>query len=151
LPPVVVQSPNEPIGQRARPARKAPVIKANVTGTASQTMTEASGEAATSGQGAPAIPGIGNSGPAIGVGAFTLGQFDMIGGSTITNQAMWTFNRKSLGQAVNLLPGVTWLSTGAPSINSSGARNEGDIFVRGFNRFQVPLSIDGVRGKQQTG
>jgi outer membrane receptor protein involved in Fe transport len=37
------------------------------------------------------------------------------------------------------------LSTGAPSINSSGSRNEGDIFVRGFNRFQVPLSIDGVR------
>jgi iron complex outermembrane receptor protein len=36
-------------------------------------------------------------------------------------------------------------STGAPSINSSGSRNEGDIFVRGFNRFQVPLYMDGVR------
>jgi len=34
---------------------------------------------------------------------------------------------------------------GAPSINSSGARAEGDIFVRGFDRFQVPLSVDGVR------
>ena len=69
----------------------------------------------------------------------------MIGGSTVTNEAMFTYNKGSLGQAVNILPGVVWAPTGAPSINSSGARAEGDIFVRGFDRFQVPLSIDGVR------
>ena len=69
----------------------------------------------------------------------------MIGGSTVTNEAMWTYNKESLGQAVNILPGVVWASTGAPSINSSGARAEGDIFVRGFDRFQVPLTVDGVR------
>ena len=28
----------------------------------------------------------------------------MIGGSTITNEAMWTYNKESLGQAVNILP-----------------------------------------------
>lgn len=62
----------------------------------------------------------------------------MIGGSTVTNEAMWTFNKKSLNQAVKILPGVS-------STNSGGSRNEGDIYVRGFNRLQVPLSIDGVR------
>ena len=126
LPPVVVQAPSEP------PRRKG-----------KRQITPAS-------TGAPAEPGISDiagtvvvEGPA--VAPFTLGQLDMIGGSSITNEAMYTFNKNALGQAVNILPGVTWLSTGAPSINSSGSRNEGDIFVRGFNRFQVPLSIDGVR------
>ena len=42
-----------------------------------------------------------------GVGVYTLGQLDMIGGSTITNEAMWTFNKNSLDQAVDILPGVT--------------------------------------------
>ena len=95
--------------------------------------------------GAAAESAVVESVPGTSVGVYTLGQLDMIGGSTITNEAMYTFNKNGLGQAVNLLPGVTWLSTGAPSINSSGSRAEGDIFVRGFNRFQVPLYMDGVR------
>lgn len=124
LPPVVVQAPKERITSR----RRAP----------KQTSTSSGGgEAALPGD----IPGVGDSayageGPAIG--AFTLGQLDLIGGSTITNEAMWTFNKQSLDQAVNLAPGVT-------SHTAGGRRNERDIFVRGFDRFRVPLSIDGVR------
>jgi iron complex outermembrane receptor protein len=72
------------------------------------------------------------------VGTFTLGQLDLIGGSTITNEAMWTFNKQSLDQAAGILPGVTMQNTG-------GSRNERDLFVRGFDRLRVPLSIDGVR------
>ena len=73
-----------------------------------------------------------------GVGIYTLGQLDMIGGSTITNEAMWTFNKNSVDQAVGILPGVTMTNTG-------GSRNEKDILVRGFDRFRVPLYMDGVR------
>jgi len=131
LPPIVVRSPSEP--PRAKPKKTAPPSP----GTGA-TEGGAAATAGTEGAGATGIEG-----PV--AAPFTLGQLDMIGGATITNEAMWTFNKNSLGQAVNVLPGVSWLSTGAPSINSSGARNEGDIFVRGFNRFQVPLSIDGVR------
>jgi hypothetical protein len=73
-----------------------------------------------------------------GVGNYTLSQLDLIGGSTITNEAMWTFNKNSLDQAVGILPGVTMQ-------NSGGSRNERDILVRGFDRFHVPLYMDGVR------
>lgn len=78
---------------------------------------------------------------------FTLGQIivtaprtDGIGieGSTLSSDAIYTFNRNSLDDAANLIPGVT-------SGNSGGSRNERLIFVRGFDRFQVPLSIDGIR------
>jgi iron complex outermembrane recepter protein len=128
LPPVVVDSPSEPVVQRKS--------KGKVAGPVSSGTPVTAAPVASAGEGLGGAPG---------VGIYTLGQLDMIGGSTITNEAMYTFNRNSLGQAVNILPGVTWLSTGAPSINSSGARAEGDIFVRGFDRFQVPLYIDGVR------
>lgn len=125
LPPVVVEAPSQPIRRKTKTTK--PV-------TSAVTVDAAAADA-----------GAGEGIPGTTVGAYTLGQLDMIGGSTITNEAMYSFNKNSLGQAVNLLPGVTWLSTGAPSINSSGSRNEGDIFVRGFNRFQVPLYMDGVR------
>lgn len=141
LPPVVVNSPNQPIQHRAKPKRKAQSLQSapSSTGDASTSDFEMSGEDAGG------FAGGGDGTPGIAVGAFTLGQLDMIGGGTITNEAMFTFNKQGLGQAVGIMPGVSWSSTGAPSINSSGSRNEGDIFVRGFNRFQVPLSIDGVR------
>ena len=61
-----------------------------------------------------------------------------IGGSTVNSEAIYTFNRNSLDEAANLIPGVT-------SSNTGGSRNERLIFVRGFDRFQVPLSIDGIR------
>ena len=51
---------------------------------------------------------------------------------------MWRFDKKTLDDAVNIIPGVTASNTG-------GSRNERLIYVRGFDRFQVPLSIDGIR------
>jgi iron complex outermembrane receptor protein len=89
-----------------------------------------SGEAATSGD-----------------GTFTLGQITVtgqrpdgiqIGGDTLTSDAIYTFDRTSLDEAANLIPGVT-------AGNSGGSRNERLLFVRGFDRFQVPLSVDGIR------
>jgi len=62
-----------------------------------------------------------------------------IGGSTITREQTWTFEKKTLDEAVNLVPGVS------STLDSNGRRNESDIFVRGFGRWQVPLMIDGVR------
>lgn len=59
-------------------------------------------------------------------------------GSTLSSEAIYTFNRNSLGDAANLIPGVSASNTG-------GSRNDRLIFVRGFDRFQVPLSIDGIR------
>ncbi|TCM20451.1 iron complex outermembrane receptor protein [Novosphingobium sp. PhB165] len=79
--------------------------------------------------------------------AFTLGQIIVtapsptapsITSSTLDAEAMQLFNRTSLDDAVNLMPGVS-------SSNSGGSRNERLINVRGFDRFQVPLSIDGIR------
>ena len=140
LPPVVVQSPSEPIAPRGRAIRKGKVTPAPVAAAA-----PAAAPAIETGEGAPIEGGVasgsentGFGGPAIGMGVFTLGQLDMIGGSTITNEAMWTFNKNSLDQAVSIIPGVS-------SHNSGGARNERDVYVRGFDRYRVPLSIDGVR------
>jgi iron complex outermembrane receptor protein len=58
--------------------------------------------------------------------------------TTLSSEAIYTFNRLSLDDAVNLIPGVAASNTG-------GSRNERVVSVRGFNRFQVPLLIDGVR------
>jgi iron complex outermembrane receptor protein len=82
-----------------------------------------------------------------GDGTFTLGQIVVagqrpegiaIGSDTLTAEAIYAFNRNSLDDAANLVPGVT-------AGNSGGSRNERLLFVRGFDRFQVPLSIDGIR------
>ena len=62
-----------------------------------------------------------------------------VGGSLLTRDQMWTFDRNSLDQAVNVVPGVV------STFDSNGRRNESDIFVRGFGRWQVPLMLDGVR------
>ncbi len=62
-----------------------------------------------------------------------------VGGVVLTSDQIWTFDRKTLDQAVNVLPGVV------STFDSNGRRNESDIFVRGFGRWQVPLMVDGVR------
>lgn len=61
------------------------------------------------------------------------------GDATITREEMWRFNTLTLDDAVKLTPGVMTTRDG------NGRRNEHDIFVRGFGRWQVPLSIDGIR------
>jgi iron complex outermembrane receptor protein len=119
LPPVVVEAPSQPL--RAKVAKKKTAVSSGPTTIAA---TPAEGQAS----------GESNA----GVGVYTLGQLDLIGGSTITNEAMWTFNKNTLDEAVGILPGVTVQ-------NSGGSRNERDILVRGFDRFRVPLYMDGVR------
>jgi iron complex outermembrane receptor protein len=61
-----------------------------------------------------------------------------IDASTLSAEAIHAFDRPTLDEAVNLMPGVS-------SANTGGSRNERTVYVRGFNRFQVPLSIDGIR------
>ncbi len=56
----------------------------------------------------------------------------------VTAKEVYTFNKNTLDDAVTMMPGVSASNTG-------GSRNERLIFVRGFDRFQVPLSIDGIR------
>ena len=58
--------------------------------------------------------------------------------SAIGQDAIERFNRTSLDEAAALIPGVTASSTG-------GSRNERTLYVRGFDRFQVPVAIDGIR------
>lgn len=127
LPPVVVSAPKERPRRSAR-QRTGPAA----TGGANSTETAATSEQISS------SGGDGSDFPSGPVGVFTLGQLDLIGGSTITNEAMWTYNKQSLDTAVNILPGVS-------TSNSGNSRNEKDVFVRGFDRFRVPLYQDGVR------
>ena len=85
--------------------------------------------------------------PASGAAPFTLGEIVVTAGRTtplvvgdnaLSARAMATFDRVTLADALNLLPGASAGTTG-------GTRNEGLIYVRGFNRFEVPLTIDGIR------
>ena len=94
-----------------------------------------------------AAAAVDNMTPAADDTAFGLGQIVvtgrppegvMIGSDTVGQEAIYDFNRLSLDDAASLIPGVT-------SGNSGGSRNERLIFVRGFNRFQVPLTVDGIR------
>ncbi len=80
-------------------------------------------------------------------GTFTLGQITVtapksrdpaIDLTTLDARQMNLFQRATLDDAVKLMPGVS-------ASDSGGARNEQLIFVRGFDRYQVPLSIDGIR------
>ena len=80
-------------------------------------------------------------------GAFSLGQIVVtapqgapltIGSATLTAKTIAAFDRVTLDDAVAMVPGVYAGATG-------GTRNERLIYVRGFNRFEVPLLIDGIR------
>ncbi|KTE38050.1 MULTISPECIES: TonB-dependent receptor plug domain-containing protein [unclassified Sphingopyxis] len=80
-------------------------------------------------------------------GAFELGKIVVTGyrsvdaaieGDRVGQEAIYRFDRRTLDDAANLIPGVV-------AGNSGGSRNERLLFVRGFDRFQVPLSIDGIR------
>ncbi|MFT7773726.1 TonB-dependent receptor plug domain-containing protein [Roseateles sp.] len=56
-------------------------------------------------------------------------------GSLVTRQQMQQFGRETVGDAANLLPGVSI---------ASNSRNELMVYLRGFDARQVPLFIDGV-------
>ncbi len=55
--------------------------------------------------------------------------------SAVTHEDMRHFNRSTVGEALNLLPGVTL---------SNNSRNEQTVYLRGFDSRQVPLFIDGI-------
>ncbi|MBC8133515.1 MAG: TonB-dependent receptor, partial [Deltaproteobacteria bacterium] len=63
---------------------------------------------------------------------------ETVSASTVTGEEMRTFDRASVDEAMDLIPGANASPTG-------GSRNERLIFIRGFDRFQTTLSIDGVR------
>ncbi|RJL20600.1 TonB-dependent receptor plug domain-containing protein [Paracoccus siganidrum] len=58
--------------------------------------------------------------------------------STVTGEEIARQNRVTLDDALRSVPGVAVGNTG-------GSRNERLVHVRGFDRFQVPVSIDGIR------
>ncbi len=124
LPPVVVIQP-----KTVTPASRHSVRS---EGRDRQVHQETAAQPASSG---PTVPG---SGGAAQTGMFSLGGINLMGGTYITNDQTWYFAKPTLDQAMALAPGVV-------NSNSGGSRNEQLIFVRGFNRYQVPLSIDGVR------
>jgi iron complex outermembrane receptor protein len=59
-----------------------------------------------------------------------------VGGSTVTRDELDDFNRETVVDALDLLPGIT--TTGG------GQRNERMVTVRGFDSRQVPVFIDGI-------
>ena len=65
-------------------------------------------------------------------------EFDVFGGSTISAQQITRANATTLDKALDLAPGVNFVS-------GSGSRNESNIYIHGFDRWSVPTSIDGVR------
>ncbi|MCE1171239.1 MAG: TonB-dependent receptor [Azovibrio sp.] len=89
--------------------------------------------------GAGQVPGDGS--------VFTLGQITVtshrederpIGTDSLNRETLRDFDKDGLAEALNLVPGVT-------STSGAGSRNEALISVRGFDRWQVPLLMDGIR------
>jgi iron complex outermembrane receptor protein len=59
-----------------------------------------------------------------------------LGGGTVTQSQMREFDRNSLDSAFDLASGT--------SVSEVGARNETDIWIRGFDRWRVPIYQDGI-------
>src|SRR5215831_6031632 len=60
---------------------------------------------------------------------------EMIGGAVVEQKELRTFNKQTVDQALDLVPGTAAANTG-------GSRNERLVYVRGFDRFETTLSID---------
>lgn len=129
LPPVVVVAPKERL-ERAKAAKAGPAPKSKGTTQQPAAADEVAEGGGASAGGPPASSGL--------TGVFALGELDMVGGTVVSSGAMRTFSKDTLDAALALAPGVN-------ASNSGGSRNEQLIFVRGFDRWQVPLSIDGIR------
>ena len=63
------------------------------------------------------------------------GQVEQQVGTQVSRAEMRRFNRDNVGDALNLLSGVTL---------STNSRNEKTVAIRGFDARQVPLYIDGI-------
>lgn len=61
-----------------------------------------------------------------------------VGTATLSREQLWNFTRDGLPDALNLVPGVVTTA-------GAGNRNESAISIRGFDRWQVPLLMDGIR------
>jgi iron complex outermembrane receptor protein len=59
-----------------------------------------------------------------------------VGGTAISQEELRRFDRDTLDTAVELAAGT--------SISEVGARNETDVWIRGFDRWRVPLYQDGI-------
>ncbi|HEY4339506.1 MAG TPA: TonB-dependent receptor [Steroidobacteraceae bacterium] len=59
-----------------------------------------------------------------------------LGGTSIAREEMLKFNRDTLDMAILLAPGA--------SVSTVGARNETNVWIRGFDRWRVPLYQDGI-------
>ena len=64
------------------------------------------------------------------------GNGSSLGGTSISREEMLLFNRDTLDNAIQLAPGA--------SVSTVGARNETDVWIRGFDRWRVPLYQDGI-------
>jgi iron complex outermembrane receptor protein len=64
------------------------------------------------------------------------GQAEPQVGTQVSRAEMRRFNRDNVGDALNLLSGVSL---------STNPRNEKTVAIRGFDARQVPLYIDGIR------
>ena len=101
--------------------------------------------------GVVALPGVALAQTAEESDTFSLGEIvvtararggEMLGGAEIAQEDLRTQNRQTVDDAMNAVPGANAASLGG----ASGARrNERVIYIRGFDRFQTTLSIDGVR------
>ncbi|MDR3513525.1 MAG: TonB-dependent receptor [Caulobacteraceae bacterium] len=61
-----------------------------------------------------------------------------LGGAVVAAVELRKFNITTANQALNLIAGTDAAPTGGP-------RNEGVIYIHGFDRFETTLSIDGIR------
>jgi iron complex outermembrane receptor protein len=84
---------------------------------------------------------------ATGGDVYTLGELQVtararsgeaLGGAVVTGDQMQAYDKQTVDQALSLVPG-------ANASNTGGSRNERVVYIRGFDRFQTTISIDGVR------
>ncbi|NTV46021.1 MAG: TonB-dependent receptor [Chlorobiales bacterium] len=75
------------------------------------------------------------------INVFSAGEITVVGKKdqareTVTAPEIEKLDKTDIAKATNLLPGV--------NLGNAGARNEGMIYVRGFDMRQVPLYVDGI-------
>lgn len=136
----------QPISRRAATFRRAPLAIAALGAMALLAATAARADTPTSA--AAPSPSASAASAAATAEVFTLGTVTVTGArsqvgempqdqaaSVVTRKEMQQFHRETVGDAVNLLPGVSI---------ANNSRNELMVYLRGFDARQVPLFIDGV-------